>query len=65
VKAELNGQNGSGIVVNIGSRKALERFRRAAKAFTARATQSRDSARQILIAEGIYTKAGKLAKNYR
>ena len=65
VKADMNGKNGAGTIVDIGSREALDRFRRAAKDFTARATQSRETARQVLISEGIFTKSGKLAKNYR
>jgi hypothetical protein len=58
-------KNGARAAVDIGSREALDRFRKAAKAFTARATQSRETARQVLISEGIYTKSGKLSKNYR
>ena len=58
-------KNGFARGVDIGSRAALDRFRKAAKAFTARATQSRETARQVLIAEGIYTKSGKLAQSYR
>ena len=40
-------------------------FRKAAKAFTARATASPEAARAQLIQEGILTPSGKLAKNYR
>jgi hypothetical protein len=65
VKADLNGKNGTGATIDTGRREALVRFRKAAKAFTTRATQSRETARQVLISEGIYTKSGKLAKNYR
>ena len=64
VKADFK-KDGVAGGVDIGSREALDRFRRAAKAFTARATQSRETARQVLISEGIYTKSGKLAKKYR
>jgi uncharacterized membrane protein len=64
VKAHLNGKNGAGFAVDIGSREALDRFRKAAKAFTKRARQSRETARQTLISEGVYAKSGKLAKNY-
>jgi hypothetical protein len=65
VKADLNKKNGTGAPVDIGSCEALDRFRKAAKAFTKQATQSRDTARHVLISEGIYTTSGKLAKNYR
>ncbi|MGA3028696.1 MAG: hypothetical protein ABSF98_28460 [Bryobacteraceae bacterium] len=65
MKADLNTKNGAGTAVDIGSREALDRFRKAAKAFTTRATQSRETARQVLVSEGIYTRSGKLARNYR
>ncbi|SPF51915.1 hypothetical protein SBA4_4770010 [Candidatus Sulfopaludibacter sp. SbA4] len=58
-------RNGAPSAIDIGSREALERFRKAAKAFTARATQSRETAREILVSEGICTKSGRLAKRYR
>jgi hypothetical protein len=47
------------------SSEAVERFRKAAKAFTTRAIKSRAIARKTLVDEGIYTKAGKLTKRYR
>jgi hypothetical protein len=65
MKAGLSRENGTAGAVDIGSREALDRFRKAAKAFTSRATRSRETARQVLISEGIYTKSGRLAKNYR
>lgn len=43
----------------------MEAFRKAAEAFTKRATRSKATAIQTLIDEGIYTKSGKLSKNYR
>ena len=45
--------------------QSVERFRKAAEAFTARATKSREIALQVLVKEGICTKSGKLTKNYR
>jgi len=65
VRADLTRKNGTTGSVDIGTREALDRFRKAAEAFTARATQSRETARLVLISEGIYTKSGRLAKNYR
>jgi len=65
VKADLRVKNGAGVVIDFESREGLARFRKAAKAFTKRATQSRETAMQVLVSEGIYTKSGKLAKNYR
>jgi hypothetical protein len=63
VKADLNSTNG--IDFDLSSRAALNRFRKAAKAFDKRVNQSPETARQMLISEGIYTKSGKLSKNYR
>jgi hypothetical protein len=48
----------------LDSSEAVERFRKAAKAFTSRAVKSRESARKVLVDEGIYTKSGKLTKRY-
>ncbi len=52
-------------VWDINSPDAVERFREAAQAFTKAATQSRAAAIAVLVEEGIYTKSGKLTKNYR
>jgi len=49
---------------DLSTSEALERFRKAAKPFTARATESQESARQVLVSEDIYTKPGKLTKQY-
>jgi hypothetical protein len=40
-------------------------FKRAAKAFTKRATATPEAALAVLVKEGILTKSGKLSKNYR
>jgi hypothetical protein len=40
-------------------------FKRAAKAFTRKATQSPETALAVLVKMGIYTPNGKLTKNYR
>lgn len=48
----------------MNSTEALERFRRAAEAFTVRAIKSQATARRVLVDEGIYTKTGKLTKQY-
>ena len=40
-------------------------FRKAAKAFTKRATATPEAALAVLVKEGILTKSGKLSKNYR
>jgi hypothetical protein len=50
--------------VELNSREAVERFRKAAEAFTTRATKSKAAARKVLVDEGIYTKSGKLTKRY-
>jgi hypothetical protein len=49
---------------DLSTPQAIDRFRKAAKAFTARTTKSRASALQVLVDEGIYTKSGKLTKRY-
>jgi hypothetical protein len=48
----------------LDSPEALERFRKAAIDFTARAIKSEAAARKILVDEGIYTKSGKLTRRY-
>lgn len=40
-------------------------FRRAAQAFTKKATAAPETARAVLVKEGILTASGKLSKNYR
>ena len=50
---------------DLNTPEAVERFRKAAKAFNARATKSPAIALQVLVSEGIYTKAGRLTKHYR
>jgi hypothetical protein len=49
----------------LNSSEAVERFRKAAKAFTTRATKHRGAARKVLVDEGIYSKSGKLTSHYR
>jgi hypothetical protein len=51
-------------VADLTTPQAVERFRKAAKDFTARVTKSRNRAHQALVDEGIYTKSGKLTKRY-
>ncbi len=53
------------IPADLTSREAVERFREATVEFTRKATRSRESAMQVLVEAGIYTKSGKLAENYR
>ena len=50
--------------LDLSSPQAIRRFRLAAKAFTLKMSKSEASARKILVAEGIYTKSGKLTKRY-
>ncbi|MGB8683169.1 MAG: hypothetical protein WCD12_09810 [Candidatus Binatus sp.] len=50
---------------DLNSREAVEHFRKAAEEFTKKATRSRESAMKVLVEAGIYTKSGKLTKNYR
>jgi hypothetical protein len=65
VKIEFRNKNGAGRVNDIGSREALHRFRKAARLFTTQATKSRETALETLVSEGIYTKSGRVSKNYR
>lgn len=51
--------------IDFNSRKDLEWFRKAAKAYSAEARKDPAAARQLLIDEGIYTPSGRLSKNYR
>jgi hypothetical protein len=43
----------------------VERFRRAAAAFNLRTTATREIALETLVKDGIYTRGGKLTKQYR
>ena len=45
--------------------KELPKFKKAAKEFTKKATRSKKAARKVLYESGIYTKTGKLRKQYR
>jgi hypothetical protein len=51
--------------VDLTSREAVDRFRKVAAEFTEKAVRSRESAIKALVESGIYTKSGKLTKNYR
>jgi hypothetical protein len=50
---------------DLSSREAVESFRKAAAEFLKKATRSKQSAMKALVESGIYTKSGKLTKNYR
>lgn len=52
-------------MLDISSPEALSLFEKAAKEFTRKATRSKAAAMKVLIAEGMYTKAGNLTKRYR
>jgi hypothetical protein len=61
-----NGRNGTPhIVLDPRSPSFSRNFRRAAKAFTKRATASPEAALAVLVKEGILTPSGRLSKNYR
>ena len=51
-------------ILDLNTPQAVELFRKAAKAFTARAIKSQATARQVSIDEGIHTKSGKLTRRY-
>jgi|AP95_1055475.scaffolds.fasta_scaffold217782_1 hypothetical protein len=52
-------------IPDIHSAAAVKEFDRAAKAWGKEATKSQATARQTLVDLGIYTKSGKLSKNYQ
>ena len=45
--------------------KELPKFKKAAKEITKKATKSKKAAREFLYKSGIYTKTGRLRKQYR
>ena len=50
---------------DLNSREAVEHFRKAAAEFMEKFGRSKESAMKVLVEAGIYTKSGKLTKNYR
>jgi hypothetical protein len=57
--------NGNARKLDPRSESFTRDFKRAAKAFTRKATQSPERALAVLIEAGIYTPTGRLTKNYR
>jgi hypothetical protein len=51
-------------ILDLPEPQAIEQFRKMADAYTKRATKTPETALKTLVAEGIYTKSGKLTKNY-
>ncbi len=51
-------------LADLSDPRSVAPFRKAAKLFTMRAIKTKAAARQTLVTEGIYTKAGKLTKHY-
>jgi hypothetical protein len=58
-------KNGSVRKLDPRSASFTREFKRAAEAFTERATKSPEQALAVLVEAGIYTRNGKLSKNYR
>jgi hypothetical protein len=50
---------------DLNSLEAVEHFRKAAAEFMKKAGRSKESALKALVESGIYTKSGRLTKNYR
>lgn len=50
---------------DLNSPEAVEHFRKAVAEFTKKAMRSKQAAMKVLVESGIYTKSGKLSKNYR
>ena len=59
-KRKLEGWGG-----DLNSPESVERFRRIAEEYTKKHTISREAARAALVASGILTKSGRLAKRFR
>jgi len=51
--------------LDLNSVEAVRRFQKAAEDFTREATRSKEAALKVLVEAGIYTKSGKLTRNYR
>jgi hypothetical protein len=65
-KRALNStRNGTATKLDPRSDTFTRDFKRAAKAFTRKATQSPEHALAVLVEAGIYTPTGRLTKNYR
>jgi hypothetical protein len=58
-------RNGTAPKLDLRSPSFTRDFKRAAKAFTRKATQSPEHALAVLVEMGIYTPTGRLTKNYR
>ena len=58
-------RNGAVPKLDPRSESFTREFKRAAKAFTLKATQSPEHALAVLVEAGIYTPTGRLTKNYR
>ena len=52
------------VVFDLTSPEFVKQFKKAAKAFTRRATRSKEAALKVLVDEGICTPTGRLTKNY-
>jgi hypothetical protein len=58
-------KNGAARKLDPRSESFTRDFKRAAKAFTLKATRSPQHALAVLVEAGIYTPTGRLTKNYR
>jgi len=69
IPANLNNgavpKNGAVQKLDPRSESFTREFKRAAKAFTLKATESPEKALAVLVEAGIYTRTGRLTKNYR
>jgi hypothetical protein len=65
MKMRSKTSNSAAQFADLSDPRVVDPFRKAAKEFTAKAVKSKAAAMKTLVAEGIYTKSGKLTKNYR
>lgn len=64
-KTHITSKNGAPHKLDLRNPNFTREFKRAAKAFTAKATESPEKALAVLVEMGILTPSGKLSKNYR
>ena len=64
----MNGKDktvATAVAADLGSREAVEHFRKGAGEFTKKAARSKASAMKVLVESGIHTESGKLSSKYR
>jgi hypothetical protein len=65
MKAPAKKSRPAPVITDLSSPAALAEFRKAADAYTKKATRSKASALKALIDSGIYDKSGRLSRHFR